>query len=100
MPLANNARSCRFVVLSLLLCPAVALGAPPANDNFASAVVVASGGGTVNGTNVDATKEAGEPNHHGIIGGKSAWWSWTASANSSVTIDTFNSNFDTVMAVY
>jgi hypothetical protein len=49
---------------------------------------------------VKATKEAGEPRHAGINGGKSVWWTWTAPASGTVTIDTAGSKFDTLLAVY
>ncbi|NLB54588.1 MAG: hypothetical protein GX811_02265 [Lentisphaerae bacterium] len=52
------------------------------------------------GSNVNASKETGEPNHAGHRGGKSVWWQWTASASGPVTINTFGSSFDTLLAVY
>jgi ribosomal 30S subunit maturation factor RimM len=70
-----------------------------ANDMFANAQVV-SKGTAVKGTNVGATKEAGEPNHAGNAGGKSVWWTWTAPASGTVTIDTLGSDFDTLLGVY
>ena len=73
---------------------------PPANNNFASATLLTGAVVTANGTNVYATKETGEPNHAGIIGGASVWWKWTASASAEVDIDTFGSNFDTILGVY
>jgi hypothetical protein len=54
----------------------------------------------VTGTNVRATKESGEPNHAGNIGGASVWYQWTAPASGSVTFDTIGSTFDTVLAAY
>jgi Divergent InlB B-repeat domain/Domain of unknown function DUF11/WD40-like Beta Propeller Repeat len=75
--------------------------APPVNDDFASATVIASGGGaTVTGTNVDATKEAGEPDHAGDPGGASVWYRWTPNFTGAVSIDTSGSDFDTLLAVY
>jgi hypothetical protein len=73
--------------------------APP-NDMFAGAQSVAGSSGTVTGTNVDATKEAGEPNHAGVPGGRSIWYRWRAPATGSVTFETVGSNFDTVLAAY
>lgn len=67
---------------------------------FVNASVIANASGQAAGTNVNATKEAGEPNHAGISGGKSVWWSWTAPASGSVTINTAGSSFDTVLGVY
>ena len=82
-------------------------GAPgfvPANDNFANATVINLSGSAaqLTGTNVGATRQAGEPNHVGAEApnGHSVWWKWTASSAGSTTIDTLGSNFDTVLAVY
>lgn len=75
--------------------------APPANDNFANATVIGNISGNVTGTNVQATKETGEPNHAGNAGGHSVWYKWTAPAlNYSATFTLKNSNFDTLLAVY
>lgn len=73
---------------------------PPANDNFASRTAIASVPSSLTGSNLGATKETNEPNHGGYIGGKSVWWSWTATANGTGTLSTVGSNFDTVLAVY
>ena len=35
-----------------------------------------------------------------VTGGASVWLSWTAPASGTVTIDTFGSNFDTLLGVY
>ena len=77
-----------------------AVAAAPANDMFATATVISGAAGTTSGTNVAATKQAGEPNHAGNSGGKSVWYRWTAPATRAVTIDTVGSAFDTVLAVY
>jgi hypothetical protein len=72
----------------------------PVNDTFINATSIAGNAGQASGTNVAATKEAGEPNHAGNAGGKSVWWRWTAPASGSVTITTAGSDFDTLLAVY
>lgn len=72
----------------------------PTNDNFSSAITISGGQGTTNGTNIRATKESGEPNHAGNAGGTSIWYTWTAPASGSVTIDTIGSTFDTLLGVY
>src|SRR5262249_29149820 len=54
----------------------------------------------VTGTTVWATKEPGEPNHAGFAGGHSIWCQYTAAGSGTATIDTFGSNFDTLLAVY
>jgi hypothetical protein len=76
-------------------------GAPPANDPFDGAQNL--GGGTaasVNGTNVNATKEGGEPNHADNNGGASVWFRWTAPSNGQTTISLCASGFDTLLGVY
>jgi hypothetical protein len=52
------------------------------------------------GSNVDGTKEAGEPAHGGNAGGASIWHTWTAPADGEVTIDTCDSGFDSTLGVY
>src|SRR5205085_1100266 len=79
------------------------LGAPvagPANDMFASAQVITGAPGNVTGTNVNATKETGEPNHAGNVGGASVCYSWTAPATGQATFSTATSSFDTLLAAY
>ena len=70
------------------------------NDAFADRLALEGLNPTATGTNVDATAEAGEPVHHGVGGGKSVWWTWTAPASGTVVIETVGSDFDTVLAVY
>ncbi len=70
------------------------------NDNFANAQVLSGPGGTATGSNTSATKQAGEPNHAGNSGGASVWYTWTAPSGGAVVIDTLQSNFDTLLAVY
>lgn len=73
----------------------------PINDIFANAIVltnVAGADSSINTTN--ATKEAGEPNHAGNTGGKSAWWRFTAPADGTLRVATTNSAFDTLLGVY
>jgi len=48
----------------------------------------------------NADKQTGEPNHAGISGGKSAWFSFSTAEAGTLTVDTANSDFDTVLAVY
>jgi hypothetical protein len=72
--------------------------APP-NDDF-GAVTLASTATVVYGANQLATKQRHEPYHAGVSGGRSVWWTWTAPASGAMTIDTFGSSFDTLLAVY
>ena len=75
-------------VAGILLVPASALAAPPANDDFANAQQL-SGGLPLNysGSLVDDTREAGEPADHGEGRGATAgtvWYSWTATQTGTV----------------
>jgi len=54
----------------------------------------------VNGTNVSATKESGEPDHASGGGTHSVWYQWVSPSTSSVTIKTVVNSFDTVLGVY
>lgn len=85
--------------VSLLLSTALSLRAvPPGNDNFASRIALTGAVTQANGTNLEATEEAGE-NLQNDLFGATVWWSWTAAANGWVKVDTENSTFDTVVQV-
>jgi hypothetical protein len=47
-----------------------------------------------------ASKDPGEPNHCGIVGGASYWFGIKAAANGLMSISTEGSDFDTILAVY
>ncbi len=72
----------------------------PANDNFANAVELTGVSDTKTGSNTDATKETGEPDHAGNTGGKSVWWKWTVPETGYFSFDTAGSDFDTLLSVY
>ena len=73
---------------------------PPANDDFADRLVLASGTTQTTGTNRSASSEPGEPRNPSVAGGKSVWWEWTGSTSESVTISTTGSSYDTTLAIY
>jgi len=73
---------------------------PPVNDSFSSAIVLAGSSGSANGTNINATRQSGEPNHAGNTGGSSIWYRWTPAIGGQVTFNTLGSSFDTLLAVY
>lgn len=78
---------------------------PVTNDNFANRVAITpssttGGSVTVTGNNAGFTKESGEPNHVYSSATTSAWWRFTPTVSGSVTINTANSTFDTVLGVY
>ena len=47
-----------------------------------------------------STHDEGEPNHCGVVGGISRWFSYTAPTNGIFHLNTDGSDFDTVVAVY
>ena len=74
---------------------------PPANNAFASATTLSpTGTAAVSGSNVRATVEVGEPEHAGAHGGASVWWRITPATSGTVTLSTWGSSFDTLLAVY
>jgi hypothetical protein len=77
-----------------------------AADNFGLGIpLVTSTNISLTASTLNATRQKGEPLHAGEAGGKSVWWSWKAPSylgNTSgiLSIDTFGSDFDTLLAVY
>ncbi len=74
--------------------------APLPNDAFNSRTVLSGTNVVATGWTTNATKETGEPDHAGNPGGASVWWTWTAPTNGDLTINTDQSDFDTLLAVY
>ncbi len=71
------------------------------NDNFANSIALSGTDISTTGTNVGFTGESGEPNHAGLSDTlNSAWWNWTAPTSGTVTLNTFGSDYDTVLGVY
>lgn len=89
-----------FAVMAFLSLNIAA--ATPANDNFADAEQLTGIRVSVTRSNVEATKEAGEPNHAGNTGGKSVWFKWTAPMSRVMAVTTNRSagNIDTLLHVY
>ncbi len=74
--------------------------AAPGNDSFSAPQALTGASGSATGTTIGATKQSGEPNHNGDVGGASIWFTWTAPADGWYRFDTFGSSFDTLLAVY
>jgi alpha-tubulin suppressor-like RCC1 family protein len=79
----------------------------PANDAFANATAISGISAQVIGHNINASKEAGEPDFvytdgsgKTSAGGRSVWWKWTAPADGQVFLTTGGTAFDTLLAVY
>ena len=80
---------------TLALAP---IPAPP-NDNFDNAQLVNGASASVNGTNVSATREGGDPWNGTTNADRSVWYRWTAPFSGSATLDTCATNFDTLLSV-
>jgi hypothetical protein len=78
----------------------VSVPSPGFADNFAARNVITGYTNFVIGNSAFYTREAGEPRHASRNGDHSAWLTWTAPASGPCVIDTFDSGFDTVLAVY
>ncbi|MDF2440865.1 MAG: hypothetical protein JWN98_1849 [Abditibacteriota bacterium] len=85
------------IVLNWTFIPA-AVTSPP-NDLFAKAINLTPAG-RLQGSNMGATRESGEPNHAGIAGGRSVWYTWRAPSSARWTFNLLGSSFDTLLAVY
>ena len=72
----------------------------PFNDDFASAAPLPGNLNIFTLNSSKATKEVGETNHGGVVGGRSLWFYWVAPSNGVWTFDTAGSSFDTTLAVY
>lgn len=71
----------------------------PRNDDFAGRTVIGAVPASVRGSNANASKQEGEPEHE-TIGGSSVWFSWTAPSSGAFTISTAGSEIDTLLSVY
>lgn len=91
-----------IALVAFAFSAAAAQAAAPANDNFANAQVISGAlPQQVDGTNVDATEETGEPNHAGDDGQHSVWYSWTAPSSGKVIANTCGgATFDSTIGVY
>jgi hypothetical protein len=73
----------------------------PFNDDFADAQPLASIlPVSVDGFTIGATDEPGEPSHAGVEPFFSVWYSWSAPSSGPISIDTCDSDFDSLLAVY
>jgi hypothetical protein len=70
------------------------------NDSFSNAQQLSASPLSLETYNSCATKEAGEPNHAGNVGGHSLWFQYTSAANGPIRLSTEGSDFNTLLAVY
>ncbi len=73
---------------------ALAVVAPPPNDDFADAQKITGDNASVAGTTLAATRESGEPDHYtkndpgaSSDGERSVWYRWTAPFSGTATLD-------------
>ncbi len=78
----------------------VGVNVRPPNDDLVNAFVIDGDVARTSGYSINATLEGSEPNHDGLATTTSVWWTWTPAISQTITMDTFGSNFDTVLAVY
>jgi hypothetical protein len=81
------------------------LAVPPANDNFASQIVLTGSTLSTNGNNFTASWETDEPYdnyYNGGYGHKSVWFAWAAPATHSyvVSVSTTNGYYNPILAIY
>lgn len=76
----------------------VSSSATPLNDNWVNAIGLPSPPTSTTGNNVGATTE---PNEQELTSaGATVWWYIEAPAGGTMTIDTFGSDFDTMLHIY
>jgi hypothetical protein len=83
-----------------LLLPASTSAAPPSNDNFANAAVLAGDVGTSSGTVSEATSEPSEPAEAGDAALQSVWYRWAPAVDGIATFDVCTADFDSRLAVF
>ncbi len=71
----------------------------PANDLCANAITVPAAGGTFSGSTVTATSD-GTASCGGATAGNDLWYSFTAPAAGTLTLNTCGSAFDTVVSLF
>lgn len=67
----------------------------PPNDGFASPIAITGAPLRVSGSNLNATRQTGEP-----AGTTSVWYQWTAPKSGVVTVSTEGSLIDTTLGAY
>lgn len=86
--------------VQLTLALETPLPTPPPNDAYTNRIVLAGPEVVVDGSNVAATAEPGEPAHAGLFTGPSVWYEWTAPTNGTVSVALDPVSFDSILAVY
>src|SRR5687768_12365685 len=106
-----TARALQFALLGAIagfvVFSALPAHAAPANDNFPGTALSSNSEGTITGSTVGATGQAGEPTNAGsstdVSNHRSVWYSWTSNfASGRATVDTCTNpaGWDTTIGVY
>ncbi|KPA09349.1 hypothetical protein MHK_010449, partial [Candidatus Magnetomorum sp. HK-1] len=72
----------------------------PENDNLKNAILLTDNSGQYISDNASATKEANEIDHAEMYGCHSVWFRWIPLKSDVAFLNTHESSFDTVLAVY
>ena len=96
----SRAAICKYLCIPLFLWVSSFLEAAPGNDDYLEAAVLEGSSGQWSGENRGATRELGEELHAGNAGGSSVWFRWRADFTGRLTVYTFGSDFDTLLASY
>jgi len=93
---------CLVGAVWLVTAVGTAAAAPPPNDDLADAQLLSGPLPlTVNGTTVEATREAGEPTpENWVPAGHSVWYRWQAPATEYISINTCGSEQRETLVVY
>ncbi|MBS1891470.1 MAG: hypothetical protein JST59_09255 [Actinobacteria bacterium] len=91
-----------MLMLGLLLLAPSALAAPPPNDDFATAQVLSGALPLdVPASNVEATREAGEPiPAFGSPAGHSVWFRWEAPSTEVITVSACTAQIEPLIGVF
>jgi hypothetical protein len=81
-----------------MISPSVAQAVPPANDDFDSAVTIASLPFSTTQLTTEATAALDDPT--ACYNNGSVWFSFTPATNMTIDANTFGSTYDTVLAAY
>ncbi|MDQ4121884.1 MAG: VCBS repeat-containing protein [Acidobacteriota bacterium] len=99
----NNAVIYTLIIFSLMFFSATETikAVEPSNDNLSSAMQLSLQSGTVSGSNIGASREAGEPNHYdsNLPGAKTVWYKWTPLSSFTAQLE-LTDNFSSTIAVY
>jgi hypothetical protein len=72
----------------------------PFSDEEVASAPIGGSVGQGSGSNINATRAFGEPNHAGKRGGHSVWLHWRPPVTGIAVMRTRGSDFDTLLAVY